>query len=85
MPDSVRITGWLFIDQESKTIIYVSKNGDSDDTGLPWEVLSEAGNLAAFRRDFGFKLIEIANFKRFKIDVEIDSLRRWFEIREEPK
>jgi hypothetical protein len=65
--------------------MYVSRNGRTDDTGLPWKLLLEAGNMEAFRRDFLFKEVEIARFCRFRIDIEEASLRRWFEIRQEPQ
>jgi len=83
MPDSVRISGWLFVDQETKTIIYVSSNGKSDETGLPWDLLFQPGNIEEFRRDFLFKELKLNTFYRFKIDVEVDSLQRWFQIRQE--
>ena len=83
MGDSVRISGWLFVDQESKTIMFVCRNGRTDETDLPWDLLKEPGNLEAFRRDFAFKEIELRSFCRFKIDMEEAILRRWFEIREQ--
>jgi len=77
------ISGWLFVDQESKTTLYVSRNGRTDETGLPWNLLLDAGALDAFRRDFSFQEVELAGFCRFKIDIEEQSLQRWFSIREE--
>lgn len=85
MSDSGQITGWLFVDQKTQSIMFVSRNGDIDDTGVPWDLLSEPGNLEAFRRDFVFQEVQINRFERFKIEVEIASLKRWFEIRQEPR
>jgi len=85
MPDDGQISGWLFVDQESKTIMYVSRNGRTDDTGLPWKLLFEAGNMDAFRRDFQFKEVELAAFLRLRIDIPEANLRRWFEVRQEPQ
>ncbi len=85
MSDSGRISGWLFVDQESKTIMFVSRNGRTDETDLPWDLLKEPGNLEAFRRDFAFKEIELRSFLRFKLDMEEENLGPWFEIREEPR
>lgn len=65
--------------------MFVFRDGKSDDTGLPWELLRESGNLAAFRRDFAFKEIELRGFYRFKVDMEVSTLRRWLDIRSELK
>lgn len=79
-----RISGWLFFDPESNTTIFVSRSGRADETGLPWDLLRETGTLDAFRKDFSFEEVALAGFFRFKIDIEEQSLRRWFSIREDP-
>lgn len=85
MSDSEAISGWLFVDQEFQSVMFVFRNGRGDDTGLPWDLLKEPGNLEAFRRDFAFKEIELKGFWRFRVEMSRVNLSRWFEIREQPR
>jgi len=82
MSDSEAISGWLFVDQKLQSVMFVFRDGRSDDTGLPWYLLKEPGNVEAFRRDFGFKEIELKGFWRFRVEMSKANLSRWFEIRE---
>jgi len=81
MSDHVSISGWLFVDQKFERVLFVFRDGKSDDTGLPWDLLKEPGNLEAFRRDFAFKEIELKGFWRFRVEMSKENLIRWFEIR----
>lgn len=83
MASSKRITGWLFEDLQAQKFTFVSRYGRIEDTKIPWELLSEPGNLDAFRRDFSFEETEMNLFRRFTIDIEIANLSKWFQIREQ--
>jgi hypothetical protein len=83
MVSTKRISGWLFEDLSTKKFTFVSRYGRVEETKISWHLLTELGNLEAFRRDFSFEETEMNNFRRFTIDIEVANLSKWFEIREE--
>jgi hypothetical protein len=85
MPESERISGYLLLSPERGVVMYMSTLDGLDETGLPWELLKEPGNLEAFRRDFLFKETELTTLTRIKIEIEKATLQRWFEIRQEAR
>lgn len=74
-----QISGWLFVALDKQTVMFMAPASGLDGTGLPWELLKEERKLEKFRRDFSFKETELTSFIRFKIEIEENTLRKWFE------
>lgn len=76
------LLGWLFINLETKNTMFVYKDARAEHAQLPWNMLADEEILRAFRRDFGFKEVEVGPYLRLKIDVAEPSLMTLFAIRE---
>lgn len=74
-----QISGWLFVALDKQTVMFMTADSGLDGTGLPWELLKKEVTLEIFRRDFMFRETGLTNFTRFKIEIELAALRKWFE------